>query len=144
LIRYGTARGRWVLLATVLGSSLAFIDATVVNIALPVIGRDLHADAAGLQWTINGYSLSLASLILLGGSLGDRYGRKRVFMIGVGWFAAASLLCGLAPSIELLIGARVLQGIGGALLTPGALAILAWPVSAVRWDRFSADGWSRP
>jgi EmrB/QacA subfamily drug resistance transporter len=141
LIRYGTARGRWVLLATVLGSSLAFIDATVVNIALPVIGRDLHADAAGLQWTINGYSLSLASLILLGGSLGDRYGRKRVFMIGVGWFAAASLLCGLAPSIELLIGARVLQGIGGALLTPGALAILE--ASFERQDRSRAIGaWS--
>ncbi|HEV8172575.1 MAG TPA: MFS transporter [Actinoplanes sp.] len=141
LIRYSTARGRWILLATVLGSSLAFIDATVVNIALPAIGRDLHADAAGLQWTVNGYSLSLASLILLGGSLGDRYGRKRVFIIGVGWFAAASLLCGLAPNIELLIGARVLQGIGGALLTPGALAILE--ASFERQDRSRAIGaWS--
>lgn len=140
-VRYSTAAGRWVLLATVLGSSLAFIDATVVNIALPAIGRDLHSDAAGLQWTINGYSLSLASLILLGGSLGDRYGRKRVFMIGVGWFAAASLLCGLAPTIELLIGARVLQGIGGALLTPGALAILQ--ASFAPEDRSRAIGaWS--
>ncbi len=123
-VRYGTPAGRWVLLATVLGSSLAFIDSTVVNIALPAIGRDLDADAAGLQWTVNGYALSLAALILLGGSLGDRYGRKRVFQIGVGWFAAASLLCGLAPNVEMLIGARVLQGVGGALLTPGALAIL--------------------
>jgi EmrB/QacA subfamily drug resistance transporter len=141
LIRYGTAAGRWVLLATVLGSSLAFIDATVVNIALPTIGRNLNASAADLQWTVNGYSLSLASLILLGGSLSDRYGRKRMFQIGVGWFAAASLLCGVAPSIHLLIGARVLQGIGGALLTPGALAILE--ASFVPEDRSRAIGaWS--
>jgi EmrB/QacA subfamily drug resistance transporter len=141
LVRYGTTAGRWVLLATVLGSSLAFIDATVVNIALPSIGRDLGADAAGLQWTVNGYALSLASLILLGGSLGDRYGRKRVFLIGTGWFAAASLLCGIAPNIEMLIGARVLQGVGGALLTPGALAILE--ASFVRDDRSKAIGaWS--
>jgi EmrB/QacA subfamily drug resistance transporter len=113
-----------VLLATVLGSGLAFLDATVVNIALPSIGTDLDADAAGLQWTINGYTLSLASLILLGGSLGDRFGRRRIFVIGVIWFAAASLLCGLAPNVETLIAARVLQGVGGALLTPGSLAIL--------------------
>ncbi|MEV8504178.1 DHA2 family efflux MFS transporter permease subunit [Actinoplanes sp. NPDC051475] len=140
-VRYRTAAGRWVLLATVLGSSLAFIDATVVNIALPTIGEDLDASAAGLQWTVNGYALSLAALILLGGSLGDRYGRKRVFMIGVGWFAAASLLCGVASSIELLIAARVLQGIGGALLTPGALAILE--ASFAREDRSRAIGaWS--
>jgi EmrB/QacA subfamily drug resistance transporter len=141
LLRYETAAGRWVLLATVLGSSLAFIDATVVNIALPAIGHDLDSDAAGLQWTVNGYGLSLAALILLGGSLGDRYGRKRVFLIGVGWFAAASLLCGIAPNVEMLIGARVLQGIGGALLTPGALAILE--ASFVRADRSRAIGaWS--
>jgi EmrB/QacA subfamily drug resistance transporter len=141
MVRYRSATGRWVLLATVLGSSLAFIDATVVNIALPQIGRSLDADAAGLQWTINGYALSLAALILLGGSLGDRFGRKRVFLIGVAWFATASLLCGLAPSIELLIGARVLQGIGGALLTPGALAIIE--SSYVREDRAKAIGaWS--
>jgi EmrB/QacA subfamily drug resistance transporter len=141
LIRYSSRAGRWVLLATVLGSSLAFIDSTVVNIAIPAIGRDLNADAAGLQWTVNGYALSLASLILLGGSLGDRFGRRRVFMIGIAWFAIASLLCGLAPDIELLIGARVLQGIGGALLTPGALAILE--ASFVREDRAKAIGaWS--
>lgn len=121
---YGERAGRWVLLATVLGSSLAFIDSTVVNIALPRIGTALHADAAGLQWTVNGYTLSLAALILLGGSLGDRYGRRRIFVIGVSWFAVASLLCGLAPTISVLVGARVLQGVGGALLTPGALAIL--------------------
>ena len=141
MVRYRSAAGRWVLLATVLGSSLAFIDATVVNIALPAIGRSLHSDAAGLQWTVNGYALSLASLILLGGSLGDRYGRKRVFLIGVSWFAVASLLCGLAPTIELLIAARVLQGIGGALLTPGALAIIE--ASFAREDRSKAIGaWS--
>jgi EmrB/QacA subfamily drug resistance transporter len=141
LLHYRSAAGRWVLLATVLGSSLAFIDSTVVNIALPVIGRELGGGAAGLQWIVNGYSLSLASLILLGGSLGDRYGRKRLFQIGVGWFATASLLCGLAPTMELLIGARVLQGIGGALLTPGALAILE--ASFVREDRARAIGaWS--
>jgi EmrB/QacA subfamily drug resistance transporter len=140
-VRYSTAAGRWVLLATVLGSSLAFIDSTVVNIALPEIGRDLGSGAAGLQWTINGYSLSLAALILLGGSLGDRYGRKRIFMIGTAWFAIASLLCGIAPTIETLVFARVLQGIGGALLTPGALAILE--ASFVREDRAKAIGaWS--
>jgi EmrB/QacA subfamily drug resistance transporter len=124
LVRYGQPAGRWVLLATVLGSALAFIDATVVNIALPRIAESLHADAAALQWTINGYTLSLASLILLGGSLGDRFGRRKIFVIGVTWFAAASLLCGLAPTMDALIAARVLEGIGGALLTPGALAIL--------------------
>ena len=141
LVKYGTPAGRWVLFATVLGSSLAFIDSTVVNIALPTIGEDLDASAAGLQWTVNGYALSLAALILLGGSLGDRFGRRRVFQIGVGWFALASLLCGLAPSVELLVTARVLQGIGGALLTPGALAILE--ASFVREDRSKAIGaWS--
>ena len=140
-VRYGEAAGRWVLLATVLGSGLAFVDSTVVNIALPSIGRDLHADAAGLQWTVNGYTLSLASLILLGGSLGDRFGRRRVFVTGVAWFAAASLLCGLAPNVYLLIAARVLQGIGGALLTPGSLAILE--ASFEPADRSKAIGaWS--
>jgi len=141
LVRYGEATGRWVLFATVLGSGLAFIDSTVVNIALPRIGHDLNADAASLQWTVNGYTLSLASLILLGGSLGDRYGRRRVFVTGVAWFAAASLLCGLAPNVQLLIAARVLQGIGGALLTPGSLAILE--ASFEPADRSKAIGaWS--
>ncbi|MEV4625077.1 MFS transporter [Micromonospora sp. NPDC049523] len=124
LVRYGQPAGRWVLFATVLGSGLAFIDATVVNIALPRIGDEFDAGAAALQWTVNGYTLSLAALILLGGSLGDRFGRRRVFVLGIVWFAAASLLCGVAPNVEVLVGARVLQGIGGALLTPGALAIL--------------------
>ena len=103
---------------------MAFLDATVVNIALPTIGKDLHASLAGLQWTVTAYTLTLAGLILLGGSLGDRLGRRRIFTIGVAWFALASALCGLAPTIGVLIGARVLQGIGGALLTPGSLAII--------------------
>lgn len=123
-VRYGRADGRWVLLATVLGSGMAFLDATVVNIALPHIGEEFHAGAAALQWVVNGYTLSLASLILLGGSLGDRFGRRRTFVIGVVWFATASLLCGVAPDVQLLIGARVLQGVGGALLAPGSLAII--------------------
>jgi len=123
-LRLSEARGRWVLTATVLGSSLAMLDATVVNVALPRIGRQFDASLAGLQWTVNAYTLTLAGLILLGGSLGDRFGRRKVFMIGVVWFALASALCGLAPSVQVLIGARALQGIGGALLTPGALAII--------------------
>jgi EmrB/QacA subfamily drug resistance transporter len=103
---------------------MVFLDTTVVNVALPTIGRDLDTGLAGLQWTINGYLLTLAALILLGGALGDVYGRRRVFVIGVVWFAAASALCGLAPSIEVLVAARALQGVGGALLTPGSLALL--------------------
>jgi len=113
-----------VLLATVLGSAMAFIDGTVVNIALPRIGTALSADAGGLQWVVNAYTLTLASFILLGGSLGDRFGRRRVYVTGVAWFATASLLCGLAPTIGTLVAARALQGVGGALLAPGALAIL--------------------
>src|SRR5918997_7210455 len=96
-LRMGTPRARWVLLTTVLGSSLAMLDATVVNVALDRIGTDLDADFAGLQWTVNAYTLTLAAFILLGGSLGDRFGRRRVFLPGVVWFAVASLLCGLAP-----------------------------------------------
>jgi EmrB/QacA subfamily drug resistance transporter len=113
-----------VLVAAVLGSGLAFVDATVVNVALPHIGADLGADGGGLQWTVNGSTLSVASLVLLAGALSDRFGRRRVFLVGVGWFAGASLLCGLAPSIGALVAARIVQGIGGALLTPGALAII--------------------
>src|SRR5436305_10204901 len=98
-VRFGTPAGRWVLVATIVGSGMAALDATVVNVALPAIGKDLSADLSGLQWVVTGYLLSLASLILLGGALGDRYGRRRVFLIGVGWFSVASLLCGLAPNI---------------------------------------------
>ena len=121
---YRSAAGRWVLLATVLGSALAFIDATVVTIALPAIAAELGASTADLQWTVNGYALTLAAFLLLGGSLGDRYGRRRVFLVGVVWFAVASVFCALAPDAGTLIAARVLQGVGAALLTPGSLAII--------------------
>ena len=123
-IRWGTARARWVLAATVGASGLAMLDATAVNVALPAIGDGLHAPVSGLQWTINAYTLTLASLILLSGSLADRYGRRRIFQLGIAWFGVASLLCALAPNIVLLNLARAFQGIGGALLTPGSLAIL--------------------
>ncbi|MFD9717537.1 MFS transporter [Streptomyces sp. NPDC059076] len=123
-IRLFTPKGRWVILTTVLGSSMALLDSTVVNVALPRIGEDLNADMAVLQWTINAYMLALAGLILLGGALGDRYGRRRVFVIGVVWFALGSLLCGVAQSGEMLVLSRALQGIGGALLTPGSLALI--------------------
>ena len=123
-LAFGTARGRWVLAATVLGSGIAFLDATVVGIALPSISRTFGGGVGTLQWVITGYSLTLAAFLLLGGSLGDRFGRRRVFSIGITWFALASACCGLAPTSGFLIGARVVQGIGGALLTPGSLAIL--------------------
>ncbi|MCW2599125.1 MAG: drug resistance transporter, EmrB/QacA subfamily [Frankiales bacterium] len=123
-LAYREPRARWVLTAAVLGSGMVFIDGTVVNVALPRMGASLGAGLSGLTWTVNAYTLTLASLILLGGSLGDRYGRRRVFVIGVVWFASSSLLCGLAPNVGTLITARALQGVGGALLTPGSLAIL--------------------
>jgi EmrB/QacA subfamily drug resistance transporter len=123
-VRFGTTEARWILLATVLGSGIAGLDATVVNVALPTIGKDFGSGVSGLQWVITGYLITLASLILIGGSLGDRYGRRRVFRIGVVWFAAASVLSGVAPTLGVLIGARALQGVGGALLTPGSLAII--------------------
>jgi MFS family permease len=120
---------------------MALLDATVVNIALPVLGRDLHAQFDGLQWTVNGYTLTLATLILLGGALGDRFGRRRFFVIGTIWFAAASALCALAPSIEFLVAARALEGVGGALLTPGSLALIQ--ASFADEDRGRAIGaWS--
>ncbi|MGZ2359685.1 MFS transporter [Streptomyces sp. 372A] len=123
-IRVASPVGRWVVLTTVLGSSMAMLDSTVINVALPRIGDDLGTDLAALQWTVNAYMLTLAGLILLGGALGDRYGRRRVFVVGVIWFAAASLVCGLAPNAPVLIAARALQGVGGALLTPGSLALI--------------------
>ncbi len=124
-VRYGTPAGRWVLAACVLGSGVAFLDGTVVNVALPAIGKDLDAGVRGLQWTINGYLVTLSALVLLGGSLGDRLGRRRIFVVGLVGFAVASLLCGLAPSIATLVGARALQGVAGALLVPASLAIIS-------------------
>ena len=124
-----------------LGSGMSLLDGTVVNVALKTIGEDLDATLAQLQWVTNGYLLSLASLILLGGSLGDRFGRRRIFVLGTVWFALASLLCGLAPNPEVLIAARVLQGVGGALLTPGSLAMIQG--AFVHDDRPKAIGaWS--
>jgi EmrB/QacA subfamily drug resistance transporter len=123
-IRLSSGTGRWIVFTTVLGSGMALLDSTVVNVALPHIGADLGADLAALQWTVNAYMLTLAGLILLGGALGDRYGRRRVFVVGVVWFALASLLCGLAPNAGVLVAARALQGVGGALLTPGSLALI--------------------
>ncbi len=121
---FASPAGHWLLAVAVLGSGMAFLDGTVVNVALPDIGRDFNASTSSLQWILNGYLLTLAALILLGGSLGDRYGRHRIFVLGTGLFTAASLLCAIAPTAELLIGARLLQGIGGALLTPGSLAMI--------------------
>ena len=119
-----SAKGRIALTATVAASAMASLDATIVNVALPHIGKDFHASVSSLQWVLTGYLLALASLILLGGALGDRLGRRKVFMTGTLWFAVASVGCGLAPNIEILVAARILQGVGGALLTPGSLAIL--------------------
>lgn len=121
----GTTAARWVLLATVLGSGVAFLDGTIVNVALPAIADDLDAGLGDLQWVLNAYLVTLSAFVLLGGSLGDRYGRKRVFLLGLGGFTGASVLCGLAPNVGVLVGARAVQGIGAALLVPGSLAILS-------------------
>jgi len=130
-----------VLAATVLGSGMAFLDGTVVNVALPAIGRDLDAGLSGLQWILDAYLLTLGALLLLGGALGDRYGRRRLFEVGLVAFSAASALCGLAPNLGLLIVARAVQGIGGALLVPGSLALLS--ASFAPDDRGRAVGaWS--
>src|SRR5262249_49877626 len=123
-LSYSSAPGRWVLLITVAGSGIASLDATVVNIALPTIGRDFHTGIAALQWVMNGYTLTLAAFLLLGGSLGDRFGPPQVFLPGLVWSAVAWAACGFAPGVVFLIVTRVLQGVGAALLTPGSLAIL--------------------
>ena len=124
LVASGTPQGRWILAAAVLGSGMAMLDGTVVNIALRTVGHDLGATVQQLQWVVNAYLLALASLILVGGSLGDHLGRRRVFTIGVAWFAVASALCGVAQNPEQLILARLVQGMGAALLTPGSLAMI--------------------
>ncbi|WP_127502746.1 DHA2 family efflux MFS transporter permease subunit [Actinoplanes solisilvae] len=123
-LTFGSSQGRWVLAATVGGSAIASISTTVVGIALPAIGRDFGTGLATLQWVVTAYTLTLAGLLLVAGALGDRYGRRRVFTVGVVWFAVASLLCCVAWDPSTLIGARALQGVGAALLTPGSLAIL--------------------
>jgi EmrB/QacA subfamily drug resistance transporter len=119
------ARGRWILAATILGSSMVFIDGTVVNVALPALQANLHATSVDVQWVVESYALFLAALLLLGGSLGDHFGRRRIYAIGVVLFALASAWCGLAPNISQLIVARAVQGVGGAMLVPGGLAIIS-------------------
>jgi MFS family permease len=120
-----TGRRRWILTATILGSAMAFIDSSVVNVALPVMQKSLSATVTDAQWIVDAYLLALASLLLAGGALGDQLGRMRVFAAGVVIFAAASIWCGLAPDTRHLIAARALQGVGGAMLVPGSLAIIA-------------------
>lgn len=115
----------WVLAATILGSSMAFVDSSVVNVALPAIQTDLAASAEAMQWVVNAYLLMLGALILVGGAAGDRFGRRRVFVLGIVVFTAASIACGLAPSGLTLIAARMVQGVGGAMLVPGSLAIIS-------------------
>jgi EmrB/QacA subfamily drug resistance transporter len=140
-LRYSSATGRWVLVATVLGSGIAALDATVVGIALPAIARNFHASVSSTQWVVDGYTLPLAGLLLLGGALGDAFGRRKIFVIGTIWFAIASLACGLAPSVGFLIAARAVQGAGAALLVPGSLAIIQ--ASFAQEDRARAIGaWS--
>src|SRR3984957_7438419 len=117
--------GPWVLVATILASSMAFIDGTVVNVALPALQAALHAAVTDIQWVVEAYALLLASLLLLGGSLGDIYGRRKIFVFGVILFSVASAWCGLAPSIASLIAARGVQGIGAAFLVPGSLALIS-------------------
>jgi EmrB/QacA subfamily drug resistance transporter len=138
-------QARWILAATILASSMAFIDGTVVNVALPALQSNLQATAIGVQWVVESYTLFLSALLLVGGSLGDRYGRKAVFLIGVSVFAAASIWCGLSPTIGQLIVARAVQGVGGALLVPGSLSIISASFPADKrgraigtWSGFSA------
>src|SRR6476661_4786655 len=119
-----TPKGRWILAATILGSSMAMIDGTVVNIALPALQEHMGATIADVQWVVEAYTLFLAALMLTGGAMGDRYGRKRVFMLGAAIFTAGSIACGFAPAIGALIAFRGLQGIGAALMVPGSLAII--------------------
>ena len=123
-LRVGTPRGRGVLLASILGSGMAFLDGTAVNLALPAIGDDLGAGFSGFQWVVNGYMLTLSALVLIGGSLGDRFGKRRIFELGVVLFAATSIACGVVGGIRGLIVARVAQGVGAALLVPTSLALV--------------------
>ena len=132
---------RWVLVATILGSSMAMIDGTVVNVALPVLQKSLNANATQVQWVVESYALFLAALILVGGSLGDRFGRRLIYACGVTLFAVASGWCALSPNINQLIVARAFQGVGGALLVPGSLAIIS--ASFIDSERGKAIGtWS--
>lgn len=141
LLQLKSTQGRWILATTVMGGGVAMLNGTDVSVALPSLDAELGAGVAALQWILNGYMLTLAALILVGGSLGDRYGRRRIYILGVGWFAVASLACAIAPNVAWLIAARILQGVGAALLTPGSLAIIqscfrpdARPVAIGAWS----------
>src|SRR5712671_1485040 len=116
---------RWTLAAAIIGSSMSFIDATVVNVALPALQTNLHATITEVQWVIEAYALFLGALILVGGSMGDQFGRKRVFLAGVFFFTGASIFCGIATSAGMLVIGRALQGVGAAFLVPGSLAIIS-------------------
>ena len=137
-MKLASREGRWLIAATVGASGMAFLDGSIVSLALPDVERDLDAGLSGLQWTVNAYMLTLSSLVLVAGSLGDRLGRRRIFNVGVTWFGVASILCAVAPSIEMLVAARALQGIGAALLTPGSLAIISSSIDTA--DRGRAIG----
>ena len=140
-VTFGSPTGRAVLAAATLGSAMALLDSTVVNVALRQVGEDLDASLGDLQWVSNGYLLTLAALTLLGGSLGDRFGRRRIFVVGVVGFAATSAACGLAPTAGFLVAARIAQGIAAALLTPGSLAMIQGSFAPT--DRARAIGtWS--
>jgi len=137
--------GRWILAATILASSMAFIDGTVVNVALPYLQKNLTATVVGVQWVVEAYSLFLSALVLVGGSLGDHYGRRRIFLLGVGLFALASAVCGMAATIDQLIAARAIQGVGAALLVPGSLSLISASFNEAErgraigtWSGFSA------
>lgn len=123
-VRLGTACGRGVLFATVLGSGISFLDGLVINVALPRMDRDLHLGVAGLQWAVSGFLLAISAFLLLGGSLGDLYGRRKIYLIGLTVFVCASMVCGLAPNSQTIVFARVVQGLGGALMVPASLAII--------------------
>jgi EmrB/QacA subfamily drug resistance transporter len=137
-IRLATPQGRWLIAATALGSGIAFLDGTVVNAALPAIRKDFHASISGQQWVVTSYLLAVGSLLVLGGSLGDRLGRRRIFVLGVIGFSIASLGCGLAPSLALLVVARLVQGVAAALLVPGSLALISATIDPQ--DRGAAIG----
>ena len=138
-VRLSEPAGRRVLAVTALGSGLVLLEGTVVNVALPALGSDLGASTHGLQWTVNAFTLTLSALTLLGGGIGDRFGRRRVYLLGVLWFGIASLLCGVAPNMGWLIAARTLQGMGGALIVPGSLALIHGSFHPD--DRNRAVGW---
>src|SRR6202163_4761027 len=128
-------QGRWILAATIMASSMAFIDGTVVNVALPFLQKNLNATVIGVQWVVEAYSLFLSALVLVGGSLGDLYGRRRIFLIGVGLFALASAACGMAATIDQLIIGRAIQGVGAALLVPGSLSLISASFAAAERGR---------